>query len=163
MPNQDVKEFIEQLPFFKEFSDSEKIKLVETTGIFQKFKIDETIIREGDTDSSVYVILTGTVKIKKNPKAHASEGAMALHDPEALTIAELMAGSIFGEISLITKSPRKNSAIASSEQVVVMKISNEVFGQFHLATQKNFQSQLIKILVQRLNEMNEKYIKLKTS
>ena len=44
-----------------------------------------------------------------------------------------------------------------------MKITNEVFEQFHLAMQKNFQSQLIKILVQRLNEMNEKYIKLKTS
>lgn len=163
MPNHGVKEFIEQLPFFNEFSDSEKIKLVKTTGIFEKFKIDETIIKEGDTDSSVYVILTGTVKIKKSPKAHISEGAMSLHDPEELTIAELKAGSIFGEISLITQSPRKNSAVASSEQVVVMKITNEVFEQFHLAMQKNFQSQLIKILVQRLNEMNEKYIKLKTS
>ena len=62
--------------------------------------------------------------------------------PEEITIAELKAGSIFGEISLISKHPRNTSAIASSAQVVVMKITNEVIDKFHLAIQKKFQKQL---------------------
>ena len=63
-----VEELIEHLPFFNEFSDSERMKLVNNSGIFEKFKIDERIIEEDDMGSSVYVILTGTVKIKKKQK-----------------------------------------------------------------------------------------------
>ena len=157
-----VQEFIERLSFFSEFSNSERMKLVNNPKIFQKFKMDEIIIEESDIDSSVYVILTGTVKIKKKP-THLKESQISLHDPEDFTIAELKAGSIFGEMSLISKNPRQSSVIASSGQVVVMKITNEVFQKFHLAMQKKFQSQLIHILIQRLNEMNKKCIELKTS
>ena len=158
-----VEEFIERLPFFKEFSDSERMKLVNSSGIFEKFKMDEIICEEGDMDSSVYVILTGTVKIRKNPKTYISESQISINTPDDFTIAELKEGSIFGEVPLISKNLRQNSVIASSREVVVMKITNEVFQQFHLDMQRKFQSHLINILVQRLNEMNEKYIKLKVS
>ncbi|MEK9628040.1 MAG: cyclic nucleotide-binding domain-containing protein [Nitrospinota bacterium] len=138
MEKNPIEEFIERLPFFREFSDSERLKLVNTPGIFEKFKTDETIIAEGDMDAAVYVILTGTIKIKKKPKVNVKENHISLHDPEEITIAELKAGSIFGEISLISKHPRNTSAIASSPQVVVMKITNEVIEKFHLAIQKKF-------------------------
>ena len=163
MENNPVEEFVERLPFFSEFSDSERLKLVNTPGIFEKFKKDEVIIAEGDMDSAVYIILTGNIKIKKKPKTVVKENHISLHDPEEITIAELKAGSIFGEISLISRHPRNTSAIASSAQVVVMKITNEVIDKFHLAIQKKFQKQLVNILVQRLDDMNEKYIKLKSS
>ena len=42
-------------------------------------------------------------------------------------------------------------------------INNEIIEKFNLAIQKKFQSQLVHILVQRLDEMNERYIKLKAS
>ncbi len=163
MEKNPIEEFIERLPFFSEFSESERVKLVNTSGIFEKFKIDEKIISEGEMDASVYVILTGTIKIKKKPKVNVKENHISLQDPGEITIAELKPGSIFGEISLISKQPRNTSAIASSEQVVVMKITNEIIEKFNLAIQKKFQSQLVHILVQRLDDMNERYIKLKTS
>ena len=156
-----VEEFIEHLPFFNEFSDSEKTKLLSNSGIFEKFNMDETIIEEGDTESSIYVILTGAVKIQKKTKAHKSGNHISLNGSEDFFITELKAGSIFGETPLISKNPRQNSVIASAEKVVVMKITNEVFESFHIVTQKKIQSQLINILVQRLGEMNEKYIELK--
>lgn len=163
MEKNPIEEFIERLPFFSEFSDSERVKLVNTSGIFEKFRMDEVIISEGDMDAAVFVILTGTIKIKKKPKINVKENHISLHDPEEITIAELKAGSIFGEISLISKQPRNTSAIASSGQVVVMKITNEIIEKFNLAIQKKFQSQLVHILVQRLDEMNDRYIKLKAS
>ncbi|MBC8283993.1 MAG: cyclic nucleotide-binding domain-containing protein [Nitrospinae bacterium] len=163
MDKNPIQEFIARLPFFKEFSDTEREKLVNASGIFEKFKIDEVIISEGDMDASVFVILTGAVKIKKKPKIDLKENHISLQDPEEITIAELKAGSIFGEISLISKHPRNTSAIASAEQVVLMKITNEIIEKFNLAIQKKFQNQLIHILVQRLDDMNTKYIKLKAS
>jgi hypothetical protein len=44
-----------------------------------------------------------------------------------------------------------------------MKITNEIIEKFNLAIQKKLQTQLIQILVERLDDMNEKYIKLKAS
>jgi hypothetical protein len=43
-----------------------------------------------------------------------------------------------------------------------MKITNESIEKFDLAIQKKFQSQLIIVLVERLENMNEKFIKLKS-
>ena len=163
MDKNPIEEFIERLPFFKEFSASERVKLVNTSGIFEKFKKDEVIILEGELSAAVYVILSGTIKIQKKSKVDVKENHISLQEPENISIAELKAGSIFGEISLISHRPRNTSAIASSNQVVVMKITDEVIENLNIAIQKKFQSQLIQTLVERLDEMNEKFIKLKTS
>jgi len=53
--------------------------------------------------------------------------------------------------------------MGSSNQVVVMKITNEIIEKFNLAIQKYFQNQLLQILVERLDDMNKKLIKLKAS
>jgi CRP-like cAMP-binding protein len=158
-----IEDFIKRLSFFKEFSESEREKLVSTSGIFEKFKMDEIIISEGKLSAAVFVILTGTIDIKKKTKTDVKENHISLQEPTTITIAELKAGSIFGEISLISNRPRNTSAIATSNQVVVMKITNEIIEKFHLAIQNKFQNQLIQILVQRLDDMNDKYIKLKAS
>jgi CRP/FNR family transcriptional regulator, cyclic AMP receptor protein len=158
-----ILEFIERLPFFKEFSDEEKSKLVNTSGIFEKFKEGETIISEGDTGSALFVVLTGAIRITKSTVAQVQEGHISLQEPEQISIAELKAGSLFGEISLISDRPRNTNALANSQQVVVMKITKEIIEQFNLVIQKKFQAQLILILVERLDDMNTKYIKLKTS
>ena len=158
-----ILEFIERLPFFREFSEDEKSKLVTTSGIFEKFKEGETIISEGDTGAALFVVLTGSIKITKSTPAGVKEGHISLQEPEDITIAELKPGSIFGEISLISDRPRNTSAHASSQQVVVMKITQEIIERFNLVIQKKFQAQLIIILVERLDDMNTKYIKLKSS
>jgi CRP-like cAMP-binding protein len=158
-----ILEFIDRLPFFKEFSEDEKSKLVNTAGIFEKFKDGETIISEGDDGAALFVVLTGSIEITKSTVAPVKEGHISLQEPENITIAELKGGSIFGEISLISNRPRNTSAHATSAQVVVMKITKEIIEHFNLAIQKKFQAQLILILVQRLDDMNSKYIKLKSS
>jgi CRP/FNR family transcriptional regulator, cyclic AMP receptor protein len=158
-----ILQFIEKLPFFKEFSDDEKSKLVSTSGIFEKFKEGETIISEGDSGAALFVVLTGSINITKSTVAGVKEGHISLQEPEDIIIAELKAGSIFGEISLISNRPRNTSAHASSTEVVVMKITQEIVEKFNLVIQKKFQAQLILILVERLDDMNNKYIKLKSS
>ncbi|MBT5028821.1 MAG: cyclic nucleotide-binding domain-containing protein [Nitrospinaceae bacterium] len=163
MEKNPILDFIERLPFFKEFSADEKSKLVNTSGIFEKFKTGETIISEGDTGSALFVVLTGSIQITKSIAANVKDGHISLQEPEEISIAELKAGSIFGEISLISDQPRNTSARAASAQVVVMKITKDIIEHFSLVIQKKFQSQLINILVQRLDDMNTKYIKLKSN
>ena len=122
----------------------------------------EIIISEGELSAAVLLLLQDNRNSKKT-KVDVKENHISLQEPGNITIAELKAGSIFGEISLISHRPRNTSAIASSSQVVVMKITNEIIEKFNLAIQKKFQTQLIQILVERLDDMNEKYIKLKSS
>lgn len=163
MEKHPILEFIERLPFFQEFSDDEKSKLVRKDGIFEKYKAGDTIISEGDTGSALFVVLTGAILIVKSTVANVKDGHISLQEPEIITIAELKAGSIFGEVSLVSDRPRNTSALADSDQVVVMKISKEVIESFNLSIQKKFQTQLIQILVQRLDDMNTKYINLKAA
>ena len=163
MDKNPILEFIERLPFFQEFSDEEKAKLVNTSGIFEKYKDGETIISEGDSGSALFVVLTGSIRITKSTLAPVPDGHISLQEPEEITIAELKAGSIFGEVSLISNRPRNTNALADSQQVVVMKITQEIIDKFNLVIQKKFQAQLILTLVQRLDDMNTKYIKLKSS
>ena len=151
-----IHEFIERLPFFQEFSDDEKAKLVNTSGIFEKYK-------EGESGSALFVVLKGSIRITKSTLAPVQEGHISLQEPEEVTIAELKAGSIFGEISLISNRPRNTNALADSPQVVVMKITTEIIEKFNLRIQKKFQAQLILTLVQRLDDMNSKFIKLKST
>jgi CRP/FNR family transcriptional regulator, cyclic AMP receptor protein len=154
--------FIERLPFFREFSEEEKSKLVQASGVFEKFKDGDSIISEGDTGAALFVVLTGTIRIVKSTVASVKEGHISLQEPEVITLAELKAGSIFGEVSLISDRPRNTSALASSAEVVVMKITKEVVENFNLTIQKKFHTQLIQVLVQRLDDMNTKFIKLKS-
>ena len=151
------------MPFFQEFSDEEKAKLVNTPGIFEKYKEGETIITEGESGFALFVVLTGSIRITKSTLAPVQEGHISLQEPEEVTIAELKAGSIFGEISLISNRPRNTNALADSPQVVVMKITTEIIEKFNLTIQKKFQAQLILTLVQRLDDMNNKFIKLKST
>ena len=156
MEKNPIHEFIERLPFFQEFSDDEKAKLVNTFGIFEKYK-------EGESGSALFVVLKGSIRITKSTLAPVQEGYISLQEPEEITIAELKAGSIFGEVSLISNRPRNTNALAKSPQVVVMKITKEIIEKFNLIIQKKLQTQLILTLVQRLDDMNSKFIKLKST
>ena len=158
-----IEEFIGSLPFFKEFSDVEREKMVHTSGIFEKYKAGNAIISEGETTAAVFVILKGTVAIQKEVKVDVTEDHISPQKQVGFTIKELKSGSIFGEISLISQRPRNTSAIASSNQVVVMKITEKLIEKFNFSIQRKIQNQLIHILVERLENMNEQFIKLKAS
>ena len=69
----------------------------------------------------------------KKAKVDVKENHISLQEPGNITIAELKAASIFSEISLISHLPRNTIALASSNQVVVMKITNEIIEKLNLA------------------------------
>ena len=163
MAKNPVEEIVRTLPFFKEFSAAEREKVVQTSGVFEKYNAGKVIISEGEKTAAVFVILKGSVVIKKQIKVDVTENHISPQKQLDFTIKELNTGSIFGEISLISQRPRSTSAIASSNQVVVMKITEKLIEKFNFSIQRKIQNQLIHILVERLEDLNEQYIKLKSS
>ena len=156
-----VLDFIKSLPFFDDFSDEEKSEIISKEGIFEKYKEGETIIKEGEIESWLYVILLGKIRLTKSLE-NADEGRISLNEPVHITVKDLEIGSIFGEISLITNRPRNVTAIAASPDVAVMKVTGEILESLDKSIQMKFQKQLLLKLAENLDDMNTECVKQKS-
>jgi len=158
-----VLDFIKSLPFFDEFSDEEKSELIHKEGVFEKYNEGQTIIKQGKIEPWLYVILLGKIRLVKSLTESPDEGRISLKKPVEITVKELEIGSIFGEISLITKRPRNVTAIAASPNVTVMKVTEEILDSFTKSIQMKFQKQLLLKLAENLDDMNTEWVKLKST
>ncbi len=137
-----IMSFLAGISFFNDFSLQDKAELIQSKDMFIKFWPDQLIIKEGNIDDGLFIILKGQVAVTKQSKPNA-------------TLAQLGPGSLFGEINLISKKARTTNVTALNE-VVVMRITQEMVDRLDPNLQKKFQSKLINLLVQRLEEMNQK-------
>ena len=158
-----ILDFIKSLPFFEEFTDKEKSELINTEGVFEKYKDGETIIKQGNIESWLFVILLGKVRLTKSITESVDKKRISLKEPIDITVKELEIGSIFGEISLITKRPRNVTALAASPEVAVMKITKEIIDGLNESIQMKFQRKLLLKLAENLDEMNTEWVKLKST
>ena len=158
-----IMDFIKGLPFFDEFSDDEKSKIINMEGVFEKYNEGEEIIKQGKVESWLFVILLGKVRLTKSLTENIDEKRISLKNPFVITVKELGIGSIFGEISLITKRPRNVTAVAAAPEVAVMKITEEIVNDFDKSVQMKFQKKLLLKLAENLDDMNTQFIKLKST
>lgn len=63
----------------------------------------ETIVREGDTGTALYVIVRGRVRVERGT------------GPQSAALTELGPGDFFGELALIEDHPRSASVVALDE------------------------------------------------
>lgn len=77
-----------------------------SSGVIQTFEDGETVFREGDEDVFLYVVVSGTVDIRK-------EGELV-----TTTIVSFSEGEMFGELALIEQRPRSATAVAVGATVV---------------------------------------------
>ena len=148
--NRSLLHRINQVSFFDGFSHIEKGKLLEKVEMFKKYeKKGLTIFSEGAKGESMYVVLEGVIGITRLTFKHDKE--------KRVTLAKLKKGSVFGEISLLSKQNRTTGAITDSSLVIVMVIDKKTLESFDLGIQKLFHTQMISTLIRRLDGMNEKY------
>ena len=119
METDTIKAFIQKIPFFEVFNDHELNKLVGKEKVFKDCKKGETIFKEGDSGAALYVLLFGEIELVKS----YDKG------PDAI-IMEIHAGSVFGEIAMLTKRNRNLAARASSTKVVVMEFPNTFIDKY---------------------------------
>lgn len=125
---------VKDLGFFKEFTDSEIWELIRA-GDWATYPKGSEIIREGDSDQSVYIILAGMAEVGKGGSR----------------IQTLQAGDCFGEMGYLAHTTRSATVTALSE-VSLMMVNSKTIGRASTDAQLRFLKVFVKTLIERLSE-----------
>ena len=104
------------------------------------YNAGEIVVKRGDPGDRVFVVKSGTVEVMS--PADSEEGA------EATPFAYLGQGECFGELAILTSSPRTND-VRVPEQAQLLIIPHDLFGEL-MQNHDGFASQLCAILAHRL-------------
>jgi len=129
-----------KIPFFKNFDSDEKKKFANIDTHIVNFDRGEYLIREGDQDNSLYILLKGTAYVTKNITP-------------SLKIAILKPGAVFGEISFLAESPRTTNVVAASN-VMVLKLDRVILARLGAKLEIKVRDKLMKTLIAKLDKMN---------
>ena len=133
---------LRNLSFFSEFSDTE---VWETVGIsrWQNCAVEETIVREGETGSSLFIITCGDVVVTKG----------------GVELSIMSTGDSFGEMVYLDKSQQTRSAtVTAATNLCIIEIGGEFLHQATDALQACFALAFITIMVARLRNTDQRLI-----
>lgn len=139
VPTRDIKatrkaDLLKPIDFFHSFSRKE-IEEITRHGTFIRYDKSQVIVREGDVDTTFFILLYGKVRVIKNNRK----------------IADLPKGSCFGEMGAINKTPRTAHVIAR-EPCLVLKLDLKVLERESPDLKVKFYQVFIETLVQRLED-----------
>lgn len=103
-----VWEVVRPLAMFAPLSDAQ-VDILVAGATLQLYAAGETLVRQGDPGSSLFVVKSGFLRVEK---AHP--------DAPPTRLGSFEPGDIFGEMSLLTGEPRSASVIAEAETQVVV-------------------------------------------
>ena len=155
-----ISTFVNTVPFFKEFSDVEKEKLISREDCFEKYNKGDVVFKQGDLGNTLFLVLQGNIALFRLCTIKVDEGRVSLKDEADKKITTLNSGSIFGEISMLTDSKRNVTARVESQQVVVMKITKKLIDSLNHPTQIKFHRQWLLSLATHLDDMNSHFVDL---
>ena len=130
------------VPIFARLSDNQLTRLALRTTT-RTFAPGTVIVREGDTSMSLYVILSGGVRVDRS----RAEGG-------AVKVADLGVQEAFGEMGLIDDAPRSATVTAEAETTCALlakwDFQNEIREDPEIAVA------LLPVLAQRIRAVNER-------
>ncbi|MEE9499253.1 MAG: cyclic nucleotide-binding domain-containing protein [Nitrospinaceae bacterium] len=133
---------MDETPFFKEMDQADREVLLAYENHWMQFKLQEKILKEDEVDYGFFVLLEGQVSVMRSKPAEVS-------------LAQLVPGSIFGEITLKAKKPR-NSSIEADNDVTVFKVDSQLMDQISPEMIIKIKDQIIDLVITRLDEMNSR-------
>jgi putative nucleotidyltransferase with HDIG domain len=141
----EILPIINRLGFFDPFTAQEKRRMVSDDTHFRVYNPGEMLIRQGHSDQSLFIILTGTVNI--------TEGA------GGTILAVLKAGDIFGEMAFLTDT-RRTANVVARESVIALKLDRVLFEQLSPEIREKFKDRIIEKMVARLDAANKELSRL---
>ena len=146
--NDNLIDVLKNLPAFEKFEDDSIRKFIRFCKI-QSYSKGETIIEEGHTDKSVYVLISGRVRIVKSNK---------------LLVTLEKAGELFGEMGYVVDDPRSASVIANDDTTCLLfdgEYMERVDIEERLAFQASIYKMFSQILSYRLRITTQEYINVR--
>jgi CRP/FNR family transcriptional regulator, cyclic AMP receptor protein len=144
---QETLRLLNNIPFFQSFNVTEKKEFAALNNQVIEYSDLEAIVEEGQTDMAVFILLKGEAIVTRN-------------DLPKVTINTLSLGSLFGEVSFLTQTPRTTNIFAKS-QAKVFKMDPKMFDKLKPETREKLKDKFITVLVDRVNEMNTALVRLK--
>ena len=160
MSEDSITQFISAISFFNVFKDVEKQKLISRVDCFEKYNQGDVIFKQGDPGETLYLTLQGRVGLFRLGTIDAGEGRVSLKEEVEKHVTDLIPGTIFGEISMLTECKRNATARVASAQAVVMKITKKLIDSLNHPTQIKFHRQLLLSLATHLDAMNSQFVDL---
>jgi len=132
-------DLLKSIEFFRGFR-GEEIEEIIRLGTFIRYNPSQVIVREGDVDTTFFILLSGTVRVYKNTRK----------------IEDLGKGSVFGEMGAFTRSARTAHVIAR-EVCIVLKLDLKVLERESAELKLKFYQVFIETLVKRLEKTTKRY------
>ncbi len=144
IPLRDIKttkkaDLLKSIEFFRGFS-AEEIEDIIRLGTFIRYNPSQVIVREGDVDTTFFILLSGTVRVYKNSRK----------------IEDLGKGSVFGEMGALIRSARTAHVIAR-EVCIVLKLDLKVIERERGDMKLKFYQVFIETLVNRLEKTTKRF------
>ena len=140
MDKDKLVKLMDEIPFFKEMEAAERESLLSLKSHWVQFKPQETILKEDEVDYGFFVVLEGEVSVMRSKPAEVS-------------LAQLVPGSIFGEITMKAKRPRTSSIVADND-VSLFKVDSQLIDQLPSELTIKIKDQIIQLVISRLDEVN---------
>ena len=132
---------LQNIPLFSVLG-SEELDAIERLAVTRNYPKNSVIINEGDHTDSLYVILSGKVKI-----------FLTDNQQKEVIVAIQRAGDYFGELALLDEAPR-SASVMTMEPCTLLMVSRTAFERY-LATDPKIAISLMRGLAERLRATTE--------
>lgn len=140
MKKDTLVKLMDEIPFFKEMDASDRESLLGYETHWVQFKPQEKILKEDEVDYGFFVLLEGQVSVMRSKPAEVS-------------LAQLVPGSIFGEVTMKAKRPR-SSSIEADNDVTLLKVDSQLLDQLSPELKIKIKDQILDVVITRLDEVN---------
>jgi len=131
---------MKEISFFSEMDEADRENLLSHKTHWVHFKPQEKILKEDEVDYGFFVLLEGEVSVMRSK-------------PTEVSLAQLVPGSIFGEITMKAKRPR-SSSIEADNEVTLLKVDSQLLDQLSSDLTIKIKDQIIDVVISRLDEVN---------
>ncbi len=139
----DARQAIAANPFFSEVLREEEIAALSRRALAVSHQAGTELIREDDSDTSLFIILAGTVEVLAGDTRHGRP------------VATLGPGDFFGEMSLLT-GERRSTTVRAKSDVSVLEITSLAIGPF-LDASPELVDRFASVLEQRQTQLDRAY------
>ncbi len=154
MTENKILQILSNFEIFKDLTEDD-VKLIQANCQRLKFIKSDILMKEGQVNSAIYIIIKGQVEVCLPEQ----DGGAEFKRPTKVKLAIEKEGDFFGEYSLIDSKPASASIIATQDgeliKITKHNLDNILGNNDRIA--KTVYLNILKILIERLRHINREY------